>query len=62
MKGMKGLKYETFETVFQDFYVEIDQKALLYFSQPHIRKQLGLMNRFQLGHGFQFQDDGIFNE
>ena len=61
-EGNEGLKDKAFQAVFQDLYIEIDQKALVYFGEFHIREQLGLMNRFQLGHGFEFYDDGIFNE
>ena len=60
-EGNEGLKDETFQAVFQDFHIEIDQKALFYFGEFHICEQLGFMNRFQLGHGFEFYDDGIFN-
>jgi len=60
-EGNEGLKDETFQAAFQDFHIEIDQKALFYFGEFHICHQLGFMNRFQLGHGFQFHDDGIFD-
>ena len=58
----EGLQDETFQAVFQDFHIKIDQEALFYFGEFHIREQLGIVNRFQLGHGLQFHDDGIFNE
>ena len=44
-EGNEGLKVETFQAVFQDFHIEIDQKSLFYFGQSHIREQLDLMNR-----------------
>ena len=48
-EGNEGLKGETFQAVFQNFYIEIDQKALFYFDEFHICHQLGFTNRFQLG-------------
>jgi len=36
MKGMKVLKDETFQAVFEDFHIEIDQKTLFYMGQFHV--------------------------
>ena len=35
-EGNEGLKDETFQAVFQNFHVEIDQMAVFYFGEFHI--------------------------
>jgi hypothetical protein len=44
-EGNEGLKDETFQAVFQDFHIEIDQKALFYFGKSHICQQLSFMKK-----------------
>ena len=62
MKYMKVLQHKTFDPMFQDFNIEINQEAVIDLSQFHIGQQLGFMNCFQPLDGLQFQNQNIFHK
>jgi hypothetical protein len=48
--------------LYQEWDIEIYQQPYLFLRQLQVRQELGLMDRQQFFHGFQFQDDFVLYE
>lgn len=60
--GMDSSVGKPGDAIFQAGDIEIQQKPDLFPAQLQIGNQLGFMERNHFLHGFQFDDDCVFNE